>query len=430
MKRRVAVLVLAVACRRAPSAGASNAAAPVTSVAIAFPHTPAGCGYAVRPPHAGRFVVTAHAERLGAHPAPRSLHLTFVGDPSNSLVVQWSTDLDTLASSVRLVDDAGRELPRATGYSFPLPGAHARRQHEVHLCGLRPSTRYRYSVGDGAWHTFTTAPDGPAEVRVGVAGDARTDPRTWARVSRAMLSKRPDVLLFTGDAVADGASLALWDAFFEAGAELFAEVPGIWADGNHEGNATVYYDQFALPAASHGEFDEHFYALTYGPLRVITLNDTTESDEDIAGEEVDFLRETLTSVDRARTPWVVTQHHKPIYTDASGHTPDRLTRRVWAPLFDQFHVDLDLSGHVHNYESSEPLRAGVVVEASQGTRYLIFGGGGAPLYGFLAREPWVHARESTHGFGVLTASSTALHWEALRDDGSVIESLDLSRRAP
>lgn len=387
----------------------------------------------MQPPHAGRLEVSAHAEAYGARPEVRNLHLTFVGDPSTSLVVQWNTDTATLASTVRLRDELGRELPPFTGYSFPLPGARERRHHEVHLCGLLPSTRYHYTAGGAGApapaHTFTTAPAGAGEVRAGVAGDARTDPQAWARVARALLAKRPDVLLFTGDAIADGGSAALWDGFFEAGADLLAEVPGVWADGNHEGRAAVYYDQFALPAANNTEWDEHWYALTYGALRVVALNDTTESDADIVGEEVDFLRATLASVDRARTPWVLTMHHQPIYTDAVGHRPDQLTRGAWAPLFDQYHVDLDLSGHVHNYESSEPIRGGAVVDPAHGTRYIVFGGAGAPLYSFLPREPWVHHRESTHGFGMLTASTTALRWEAFRDDGSVIEALDLARHA-
>lgn len=85
---------------------------------------------------------------------------------------------------------------------------------------------------------------------------------------------------------------------------------------------------------------------------------------------------------------------------------------------------------MHHYESSEPLRGGLVVDPSQGTRYLIFGGAGAPLYGFRERQAWVHHREQVHGFGMLTASATALRWEAFRDDGSVIEALELARRAP
>ena len=209
-------------------------------------------------------------------------------------------------------------------------------------------------------------------------------------------------------------------------AELLAEVPGAWADGNHEGRSAVYYDQFALPPNGDADYHEHWYALTYGPLRVIVLNDTTVPARVITGAEALFLSQTLAAVDRARTPWVVTLHHRPMHTDAVGHLPYEVTRGAWGPLFDRDHVDVDLTGHVHNYESSEPLRSDRVVDPAHGTRYVIFGGAGAPLYPFHPREPWAHHRESTHGFGLLTASAGALRWQAFRADGSAIEALDLA----
>ncbi len=444
MKTRFLLAVLALgACQRGAcerevqtdeTPGLSRAAGgspPPLSERVQFPLRPPSCGYVVRPPHAGRIQVRRHSEEYGPRPDVRALHLTFVGDPSTSMVVQWSTDERTYASTVRVQEEGGAELPVAEGYSFPLPGATDRRQHEVHLCGLKPSTRYRYVAGGArraaATHTFTTAPAGAGEVRVAVAGDSRSDPRAWGRVARAMLARRPDAMLFTGDAVGDGGNAALWEAFFAEGADLLAEVPGLWVDGNHEGRAAVYYDQFALPPNGSEEYHEHWYAITYGPLRVIGLNDTTVPKRVIAGVEAGFLRDALASVDRAATPWVVTFHHQPMHTDAVGHRPDTATLSAWGPLFDAWRVDLDLSGHVHNYEASEPLRAGQVVDPTRGTRYVVFGGAGAPLYPFHPKEPWVHARESTHGFGVITASRASMRWEAFRDDGSLLDAIDLSR---
>ena len=400
---------------------------------LPFPHRPAQCDYETSPPHAGHLSATPHAEAAGDTADVRNLHLTFVGDPRSSIVVQWSTDAATLASAVTL-RDARPSAParRVEGYSFPLLGEGGRREHEVHVCGLTPGTRYEYAVLSGgatpAVHHFITAPDGPSEVRVMVAGDARTDPAEWGRVSRRALGRAPDLLLFTGDAVADGGSAPAWEAFFREGAELLAEVPGVWADGNHEGQSAVYYDQFALPPNGGVKHYEHWYAVTYGPLRVVVLNDSTLTDEEIVGAETDFLRDTLAGVDRARTPFVLTMHHKPTHTDAVGHLPNDLTLAAWGPLFDRFHVDVDLSGHVHNYESTEGLRGDLVDPA--GTRYLIFGGAGAPLYGFRARLPSTHQRESTHGFGMLHADARSLRWEAYRTDGSLIEALPLRPAAP
>jgi hypothetical protein len=424
-------LVLAIAaCRGAASGPASVAVidAVTPGARVSFPHRPAGCGYDVRPPHAGHLAVAAHDPAARAT-APRHLHLTAVGDASTSMVVQWNTDLGDRSAAVRVRAVGERAWRRVTGYSFLLPGARGVRHHEVHLCGLAPGARYEYAVdapGARAW-SFHTAPEAPTEVVAMVAGDARTNPAVWGAVAAAAATHAPELLLFTGDAVADGGSFALWARFFEVAEALFATTPGFWVDGNHEGLAAVYYDQFAFPENGDTDHHEHWYAATWGPLRVIGLNDVTVREDVIRGAERDFLARSLAAVDRARTPWVLTMHHQPMHTDAVGHLPDAATRDAWGPLLDRFHVDLDLSGHVHNYESTEPMRSDGAVTAD-GTRYFVYGGAGAPLYPFRERGPWVHARESTHGFAMLRADAQRILWEAFRVDGSRIEAITVPRR--
>ncbi len=434
----VSALAHLAACRGPTSTSASTSASTpardVLSAAdvVAFPHRPARCDYEALAPHAGGLRVTRHVDGPAEGASPKNLHLTFVGDPRTSIVVQWSTVVTSLASVVTVREAReGKAARRVEGFSFPLLGGGDRRQHEVHVCGLDPGTRYEYAVVGGgvpAVHHFVTAPEGPSEVHVMVAGDARTNPAEWGRVSRRGLSRSPDFLLFTGDAVADGGDLRAWDAFFAAGTELLAEVPGVWADGNHEGQNAVYYDQFALPPNGGPKHHEHWYALSYGPLRVVVLNDSTISDGEITGAETTFLGQTLAAVERARTPFVLTMHHKPTHTDAVGHRPDEVTLAAWTPLFDRFGVDLDLSGHVHNYESTEALRGGRVDPS--GTRYIVFGGAGAPLYSFRDRLPSTHQRESVHGFGMLHADARTMRWEAWRTDGSLIEVIDFHPRTP
>ncbi|MFO0609710.1 MAG: metallophosphoesterase family protein [Polyangiales bacterium] len=422
-------------CRRAPplpSPPPPIARPGGAASALAFPHRPAGCGYVVHPPLAGHLRVSAHDP--GAPARVRHLHLTVVGDAARTLVVQWNTDPSARASAVRYRPRGTSAWSRAEGFSFPLPGAASVRHHEVHLCGLAPALAYEYAVEGAqpaaAWH-FRTAPDGPEPVTALVAGDARTHPEVWAAVAASAAREAPDVLLFTGDAVADGGSMALWARFFEAAEGLLATTPGYWVDGNHEGLAAVYYDQFALPDNGDADHREHWYAATWGPLRVVGLNDVTVPERDVAGPERDFLARALRDVDRARTPWVFTMHHQPMHTDAEGHRPDAVTRRAWGPLLDRYRVDVDLSGHVHNYESSEPMRAdGTVVAEGAGTRYFVFGGAGAPLYPFLARGPWVHHREVTHGYALARVDAGRMTWEAHRADGSTIESLVVPWRRP
>ncbi len=105
-------------------------------------------------------------------------------------------------------------------------------------------------------------------------------------------------------------------------------------------------------------------------------------------------------------------------------------RAFLVPLYDQFHVDLDLAGHDHDYERSKPLTgpaAHPTIHASttDGTTYVICAGAGADAYGagkssFTATS---HAFGDDGGFGtygLLSVDPTTLTLVAheLRGDGS------------
>ncbi|MFO0653189.1 MAG: fibronectin type III domain-containing protein [Polyangiales bacterium] len=422
-----------------PDAGVRPWSPPVEVGAVTFPYRAYRCAHAVRAVMPDATAARFHAEQFGDAPRPRNLHLTFAGDPATSVVIQWSTDEATLSSEVRFGDRPGVLDRVARGYSFTYAGASGRRQHEVHLCGLDPGRTWHYDVGGGApgarspaYH-FVTAPDGPSEVTVLVSGDTRSNVAAWNAVTRRALTEGADLLIFTGDAVEWGGDQGQWDALFDASPDLWATTPAVWVHGNHEGLAEPYFAQLALADHGGARGFEQWYALTYGPLRIVALNDTVALEEDVTVAQVEFLRAAVAAVDRTRVPYVLTAHHQPFYTTSLTHPPASFLRGAWAPVFDALRVNVDLAGHVHSYESSVPLRGatadldGVRVPASMGTRYLTFGGGGADLYDFGDPAPWLVTRESVHGYGVITASATRLQWVARREDGSPVETIDLLR---
>jgi hypothetical protein len=78
------------------------------------------------------------------------------------------------------------------------------------------------------------------------------------------------------------------------------------------------------------------------------------------------------------------------YSTNQTHGSDGGLRHVWGPLFDKYQVDLVISGHVHAYERTNPIRAGqptrkvksggTVDPVADGTTYICAGGGGNHLY--------------------------------------------------
>jgi acid phosphatase type 7 len=409
---------------------------PVETGPVAFPYTAYRCGYPIRQISPSKPAAVFHDDVAGTAPTPKNLHLTIAGNASSSVVVQWSSDDATHATEVRFGDAPGKLDKIAHGFSFSY-GVANRRGHEVHLCGLEAGRTYYYdaggSKGRSSVYKVTTAPDAAKDVKLLVGGDTRTNPDVWAGIAQIAIAQGATALVMTGDAVLSGAVQAQWDALFQGAPDLFAQLPGIWAHGNHESLDEAYFSQFALPDNGTASGIEEWFATTYGPIRFVVLNDTVSSAAVITGTERTFLDATLKAVDRTRTPFVVAMHHQPTYTTSSGHDPSATLRGAWVPLFDQYHVNAVLNGHVHSYESTKPLvggtaaSLGAVTTDALGTRYLVFGGGGADLYGFKATQTYIQARESVHGFAILGASATVMKWTAFRADGSTIESITMPK---
>ncbi len=141
---------------------------------------------------------------------------------------------------------------------------------------------------------------------------------------------------------------------------------------------------------------------------------------------------SLKAVDRARTPYVVTMHHQPMYTTSANHGSNTALRSAWGPLLDQYKVEVDIAGHVHSYESTLPLKAGTttVTAEATGTRFFNLGGGGAPLYNFNTTQPFIKTREKTNGFAIMKVDANAIAWTAFRGDASVLESIAIPPHAP
>lgn len=409
-------------------------APPTETGAVSFPYTAYKCGYPIRQVSPSKPATVFHDAAAGAAPEPKNLHLTIAGNAATSVVVQWSTDTTTKQTEVRFGDAPDRLDKIAHGYSFT---AGSRREHEVHLCALKPSKTYYYDAGGDAGRSrvykFTTAPDDASEVTILVSGDTRSDPSKLGSFAATARTHGPTMMLMSGDAVASGGEQSQWDELFAAAPDLFAELPTLWANGNHEALDELYFAQFALPdhRATTTQIEE-WYATTYGPIRFVVLNDTVSNNDQITGSEKQFLQATLQSVDRTRTPFVVSMHHQPMYTASLMHGPNTKLRSEWGPLLARYKVNADIAGHVHSYESSKPLLAGTTTVTTEaiGTRFFNFGGGGAPLYEFnpFGLNGWLQTKEKTNGFAILKASSTSMTWSAFRADGSAIEAITMPRQ--
>jgi hypothetical protein len=118
------------------------------------------------------------------------------------------------------------------------------------------------------------------------------------------------------------------------------------------------------------------------------LSTEDNNSEQLEKDEIDFLRRELRA---ARSPdsavqWIVVVGHRPLF-DSNLMYPDQLTMRAQlVPLFDEFRVDLYLSGHQHDYERTWPLRSEKPTADRSATRRRPFAQGQGTIYAVIAAE--------------------------------------------
>lgn len=398
-------------------------------------------------------------------------------DPSTSIGFAWQTDDGTLASDVTWgTDPAPATWPaenRAQGVTWLTPPGMINangpeRMHEAYVCGLKPATTYYYRVGGGAagsevWsqvYSFTTTPSDPgATVKFGVAGDSRGElGDAWRLTQRRMQLAGVDLQLFSGDIVTFANDQAEWEKWLDAASLdidqkplTLAQTLLLSAHGNHENHSSFYFGNLVLPQdqAHHGKYAELFFSIDVGPTHIVVLDDAwianPSLDPDYKDELTTWLKADLDAAvkNRANVPWIITVQHRSEYSSsAHGKDADLLrVREHFVPIWDQYHVDLALRGHDHNYERSKPLTGPpasptVHQDPAEGTVYVVCAGTGAPAY-----SPGVSPfTEVSHGYqtggavgvyGILTVSKAELKLEAheLRPDGTdpVFDTLTISK---
>jgi hypothetical protein len=201
----------------------------------------------------------------------------------------------------------------------------------------------------------------PPELHIGVAGDVGDSGKRIDATGKAMARAGDltpyDVLLLLGDNVypdGDPAKLpgTVFDPFahvLDSGAQLLAIL------GNHdEHHADDQMRALGMPG--------RWWARTYGDVLIVGL-DSNEPDNP---DERAFLERTLRDT---KAKWrIVALHHPPYsagYQGSSLHVRD-----VFAPIFEEYGVQLVLSGHDHDYQRSKVINGVtyVVSGAAAGTR--------------------------------------------------------------
>lgn len=309
---------------------------------------------------------------------PDQLMLNWSGPTQTTIDIQWRTDT-TVADGVVRYWKPGTADTLETAAEFKVlqdrmlyNDRYVRRHHAL-LTALTPGTRYFYqagSKGKNIWSgvsSFETQASGADRFSWVWFGDTHCFPDSGRIVSLAQRDN-PDAAFYTiaGDIVSTGLYRNEWDQLFGYSHNAFASKPLMPVPGNHDRQdglgAQLYYDLFSLPQNGPEKVDkESSYAFEYGNALFIMIDATQEVSAHTAWIE-EQLKQT-------KAEWKFVMFHFPPY---NFEEPYLDIQQAWVPLFDKYHVDMVLGGHIHYYMRSKPMKAGQVVPSfAEGTVYAV-----------------------------------------------------------
>lgn len=288
-----------------------------------------------------------------------------IGATEDCLGITWYDTSDQAAVLHFAGKDYTAEVKQAskTGYYV----------NHVDLSGLKPSTKYTYTISVGEKtskeYTYETPAFGSDSFSFAAVGDPQLyyssldkNVEGWTKTVNEVLSDGTDYsfLFSLGDQIneyyaADGSNLdkveAEYSGFFNN--ESLSSIALATLVGNHDNgnNSTLYTEHFQMPGVTtYGQNKEGDgdYSFTYGGVQFMVLNTSNLS---IADHKA-FLEETLKKNPDAN--WNVVCFHKSMYSVASHVTEEDIVqlRTGLSPIFKELGIDVVLQGHDHVYARS------------------------------------------------------------------------------
>ena len=197
------------------------------------------------------------------------------------------------------------------------------------------------------------------------------------------------------------------------------------AIGNHERIIYAPPSSYESPALlkqymNHFNLTKQYYSFNYQNVHFTIM--TTETSLSRGSEQYNFVNNDLAAAStNSSIDWRVAIIHEPLYNspyrDYNGVRSDLV--ELYHPIFDKYKVDLVLSGDIHNYQRSYPLKFNpsnssdpIIISTEEnnytsmntsprGQIFVTIGTGGAPLSKSLSQQSPFIANQHTDGYGIL-----------------------------
>jgi len=372
--------------------------------------------------------------------APRHVYLTWQGDTSRTITVNYQTLEPTETSTVYYDTKPRNGRPgeyryTASGSAHQFPGlADGRKIHWVELAKLTPDKTYYFIAGDPqhgftAERKFRTVTSGSQSLRFVVGGDMGIGADVAALLQQsAKLSPAFGVvggdIAYAGDLLTN---FSKWDAWLDHWETNMVTpsghtIPMVLAIGNHEvrgssatspTNAQFYLQYFA----QNGE--RTYYSRTFGKNLAMFLLDSGHLSRP-GGDQAAWLDAQLSA--QRDVPAKFAVYHVPLYPSVRAFDggDSARGREAWLPLFDKYHLTTAFEHHDHAFKRTKLLRENKLDPT--GTLYL-----GDGCWGMGARKVdselrWYEAKAaSVQHFWCVDVTRSQVEYRAVNKTGQVFD---------
>jgi acid phosphatase type 7 len=371
---------------------------------------------------------------FSASAAPRHVYLTWQGDTSTTMTINYQT-MESAQTS-RVYYDTKSRNGKIADYKFQTSGTRHtiprlqdnRNIHWVELTSLEPDQTYYFVAGDECngftpERKFRTISDGTDKLRFIDGGDMGTGPALPVLLKHAA-KQEPNFAVVGGDIAYANDNLtnyARWDAWLDAWQECMVTprgftIPMVLAIGNHEvrgTNAFFYLGYFAQNQ------QVTYYSRKFGKNLVIYLLDSGHMTPH-GGAQAAWLDAQMTM--DSHIPHRFAVYHIPLYPayrlfDGTGSVEGR---KAWLPLFDKHRLTTAFEHHDHVFKRTKLLRNNQI--DPNGTLYLGDGCWGMTARPITIDRPWYEEKGvSVQHFWQVDVSKRRVEYRAFNIEGKVFD---------
>jgi 3',5'-cyclic AMP phosphodiesterase CpdA len=188
--------------------------------------------------------------------------------------------------------------------------------------------------------------------------------------------------------------------------------------------------QFAFPVQNPpARLEETCYYIDYQGVRIISLDSNQHREE-----QIPWLQDVL---ENNPNRWTILTFHHPVFSPARDRDNAEL-RTLWKPLFDEFKVDLVLTGHDHTYartglletpvnEENVPTGYQQAYDPAIGTVYVV-SVSGPKMYDITKDAFAVRVAEDTQLYQIISIAHDQLKYQAFTATGELYDSFSLTKR--